>query len=55
MAQAGLPNGIKADTARVGSVGFSLGGYTAISTAGAQISKDDYVSYCEEYAGKMNC
>ena len=55
LAEAGLPNGIKADKARVGSVGFSLGGYTALATAGARISKDDYVSYCDEYAGKMDC
>ena len=55
LAEAGLPNGIKADTSRVASVGFSLGGYTALSTAGARISQKDYVAYCDANYGKMDC
>lgn len=55
LAESGLPKGIKADTTRVASMGFSLGGYTALATAGAQISQDDYVSYCAEHYGKLDC
>lgn len=55
LAESGLPKSIKADTSRVASIGFSLGGYTALATAGAQISKDDYVSYCADHFGKMDC
>jgi predicted dienelactone hydrolase len=55
LAEAGLPYGIQADTSRIASVGFSLGGYTALATAGARVSKDDYVSYCDEFEGKLDC
>lgn len=55
LAVAGLPNGIQADTARIASMGFSLGGYTALATAGARISQEDYMAYCEANYGKMDC
>lgn len=55
LAEAGLPKGIKVDTTRVASVGFSLGGYTAMATAGAQISQADYMSYCDANYGKFDC
>ena len=55
LAESGLPKGINVDTSRIASIGFSLGGYTALATAGAQISKADYISYCEDYYGTMDC
>ncbi len=55
LAEAGLPNGIKANTTRVASMGFSLGGYTALATAGARASQKDYIAYCDANYGKLDC
>ena len=55
LAEAGLPKGIQVDTSRVASISFSLGGYTALATAGAQISQADYVSYYDNNHGKLDC
>lgn len=35
------------DPARVGVMGFSLGGYTALAVAGARVSRDAYARYCD--------
>lgn len=50
-----LPEGLKADKNKVGAIGFSLGGYTVLSLAGARASKAKFVNYCDQYAGKMDC
>ena len=43
------------DMTRVGVVGFSLGGHTALSIVGAQADQNAYVSYCEQYAAFLDC
>lgn len=43
------------DTNRIGILGFSLGGTTAMELAGARASLDAYVQYCVDYAGSMDC
>lgn len=55
MVVAGLPNNIRADTSRIASVGFSLGGYTALATAGARTSQAAYIAYCDAHFGTMDC
>jgi predicted dienelactone hydrolase len=52
--QDGLP-GLQIDPARIGALGFSLGGYTVLSTAGAQASKQGFIEYCDKYAGMLDC
>ena len=49
------PAGLQADAGRVASLGFSLGGFTALSVAGAQVSKQKFIDYCEAHAGKVDC
>ena len=41
------PDGLVPDTGRVASLGFSLGGHTALRLLGAQPSKDAFIAYCE--------
>lgn len=43
------------DESRIGVLGFSLGGTTAVELAGARASLDAYVQYCEDYASSMDC
>ncbi len=43
------------DKSRIGVLGFSLGGSTAMELAGARASLDDYVKYCMDYASSMDC
>ena len=40
---------------RVGVLGFSLGGTTAMELAGARASREAYARYCDTYAGMMDC
>jgi len=57
-AQTSLPLRMKPDLTRVGSIGFSLGGYTAIASAGARISKSAFEKYCAtktSFADKPDC
>ena len=41
------PEGIQADRSRVATLGFSLGGHTALRVLGARVSKDAFIAYCE--------
>ncbi|WP_159946021.1 alpha/beta fold hydrolase [Rhizobium sp. 18065] len=43
------------DPARVGVLGFSLGGTAALEIAGARASLDAYVAYCASYPAMMDC
>lgn len=43
------------DESRIGVLGFSLGGTTAMELAGARASLDAYVQYCIDYANSMDC
>ncbi len=53
--EAGLLNGLTADMNSVTSAGFSLGGHTALALAGAQVSKEAYVAYCDANVGMLDC
>ncbi|WP_230530243.1 alpha/beta hydrolase family protein [Microvirga roseola] len=43
------------DQDRIGVVGFSLGGHTALALAGARIDADTYARYCESGAAGPEC
>lgn len=43
------------DAGRIGVLGFSLGGSTAMELAGARADLDAYVQYCVDYAQSMDC
>jgi predicted dienelactone hydrolase len=43
------------DPAKVGLLGFSLGGTAAMEIAGATASLDAYVAYCDSYPAMMDC
>ena len=47
--------GITADMERVASSGFSFGGYTALAMAGAQLSKAQFIDYCDAFSGILDC
>jgi predicted dienelactone hydrolase len=49
------PNGILADPDRIATLGFSLGGHSALSLSGIEVSKDRFITYCEENAGLIDC
>ncbi len=49
------PLGLRPDLTRVGILGFSLGGGTALLSGGARLSKVAYVNYCADTAGKADC
>ncbi len=44
-----------ADVSRIALLGFSLGGYTALASAGAQVSQADYASYCDTHPDMQDC
>ncbi|MCB8820753.1 alpha/beta hydrolase family protein [Microvirga rosea] len=43
------------DRARIVSLGFSLGGATALNLAGARLNRASYKSYCERLSGEGDC
>ncbi|WP_375267345.1 alpha/beta hydrolase family protein, partial [Planktotalea sp.] len=43
------------DMQRVAASGFSFGGYTALAMASAQISKAQFIDYCTEFSGVLDC
>lgn len=47
--------GLRPDMSRVGVIGFSLGGATALLVAGARLSKADFITYCTDLTGKADC
>ena len=40
---------------RVGVIGFSLGGQTALALSGVQYSKDAFIAYCDANKGLQDC
>ena len=40
---------------RIGVAGFSLGGYTALASAGARLTFDDWQRYCASHATQPGC
>jgi len=53
--EAGDLGGFAPDMDRVAAMGFSLGGGAALSLAGAQLSKADFISYCAAPKGTPDC
>lgn len=49
------PLGLDPDMDRVASVGFSLGGFSALSVAGVRVSKAAFIDYCDRHAGEFDC
>lgn len=49
------PADLRPDMARVGALGFSLGGGSALLLGGARLSKVQFIAYCERNAGKDDC
>lgn len=43
------------DESNITAMGFSLGGYTALATAGARVHASDYATYCDTHAKAMDC
>lgn len=54
-AAAELPLDLIADMERVGAVGFSLGGYSALALGGAEVSKSHFIDYCRSFPDKLDC
>lgn len=50
-----LPLGIEADLDRVGAMGFSLGGFSALALAGVEVSKDRFIAYCAANPDVADC
>jgi len=46
---------LKTDMNRVAVVGFSLGGFSALSISGAQVSKAQFTNYCDANRGQLDC
>ncbi|MEM6408946.1 MAG: CocE/NonD family hydrolase [Pseudomonadota bacterium] len=49
------PAGLTPDPARVASAGFSLGGHAALALGGARVSKQAFITYCDEFPDKIDC
>lgn len=49
------PAGLQPDLARVGALGFSLGGGSVLLLGGARLSKDAFIDYCRRNAGRDDC
>jgi predicted dienelactone hydrolase len=49
------PQGLRPDMGRVGVMGFSLGGASALLVAGARLSKAAYLDHCARFAGQLEC
>lgn len=52
--QGGLGD-VQIDPTRIGAIGFSLGGYSVLGDAGARVTKQGYIDYCDAYSGMMDC
>jgi predicted dienelactone hydrolase len=53
--QTSPPDGLRPDMARVGALGFSLGGGSALILGGARLSKAQFIAYCDQNVGKDDC
>ncbi len=49
------PFGLRPDMKKVGAVGFSLGGYSVLGLAGAQVRKQKYIDYCDGELSRLDC
>jgi predicted dienelactone hydrolase len=49
------PAGLHPDLTRIGSVGFSMGGFSVLAASGLRASKQRFVDYCTANAGKLDC
>ena len=49
------PAGTNVDLSRVAVIGFSLGGHTALSVSGVEVSKMQFIEYCSERPFKIDC
>lgn len=49
------PAGLTADPDRVGALGFSLGGASALALTGMRYSKGGFIDYCAANAGELDC
>jgi len=50
-----LPANIEYDAEKIGAVGFSLGGYSVLASAGVRANVASYSSYCDRNVGKLDC
>lgn len=50
-----LAQNLHLDMARIGVVGFSLGGHTALGLVGARADHSGYIDYCDQYAALLDC
>jgi predicted dienelactone hydrolase len=49
------PLGITPDQGRVGVLGYSLGGYSALGLAGVRLSKAAFITYCTQHPEELDC
>ena len=49
------PFGLSVDSSKIGAVGFSLGGHTVLGLAGAQVKKQKFIDYCNQYPDLSDC
>lgn len=49
------PLGLQPDLDHIGAFGFSMGGFSVMASAGAQVSLDQFTDYCTTYAGQIDC
>ena len=53
--QNNAPYGLLIDSSKIGAVGFSLGGHTVLGLAGAQVKKQKFIDYCDQYPKLSDC
>lgn len=52
---ADAPVDLNIDPARIGAMGFSLGGHSALALSGLQVSKDKFIAYCDRFPDTLDC
>lgn len=50
-----IASDLPANPARVGAIGFSLGGHSALALSGARVSKAHFINYCASAVEKPDC
>lgn len=53
--QSDPPLGLKPDMARIASLGFSLGGYTALGLGGVRVKRDAFIAHCAARPQAADC